>query len=57
MPELIGISGKIGVGKTITAEILRDAGLVDRVLAFGDPVKVEAAERFGFDACSPHARG
>jgi len=49
MPELIGISGKIGVGKTITAEILRDAGLVDRVLAFGDPVKVEAAGRFNFD--------
>ena len=48
-PDVIGLSGKMGVGKTTAAEIMRSRGLADRVLAFADPVKEEAARRFGFN--------
>lgn len=46
----IGISGKIGTGKTTTANELQR--LMDDVffrISFGDPVKLECAERFKFD--------
>ncbi len=48
-PLIIGLSGKIGTGKTTAAEIMLQRGLVGRVLAFGDPVKEEVAQRFGFN--------
>ena len=48
-PLVIGLSGKIGVGKTTAGMLIQQRGLADRLLAFGDPVKDEAARRFGFD--------
>lgn len=46
---LIGISGKIGVGKTTLAnEICKLSGFTRT--AFGDVLKREVSERFGFDS-------
>jgi hypothetical protein len=47
--NIIGISGKIGVGKTTLADKLVAMGIADQSIAFGDVLKTEVARRFNFD--------
>ena len=45
--QVIGISGKIGTGKSTLANYMADMLGWDK-MSFGDPVKQEASKRFGF---------
>ena len=47
--RIIGLSGKIGTGKTTVASMAVASGLADMRIAFGDVLKADAAKRFGFD--------
>lgn len=46
---IIGLSGKIGVGKTAIADLLTACFFRGCRVAFADALKVEAAEIYGFD--------
>jgi hypothetical protein len=48
MIPVIGIAGKMGTGKTTTAEILRNRCL-GVILSFADALKAEAAMRYNFN--------
>jgi len=48
MTTILGISGKIGTGKTTVANMLKLSGAADAVRSFGDELKREASERFNF---------